>query len=84
MTGIASIIASATVAIGLALQGSLSNIAGWVLIIVTRPFRLGDYINAQGVEGTVEEINLFYTHLNHILLIPDMHFYFHPIKNTFQ
>lgn len=63
MTGIASIIASATVAIGLALQGSLSNIAGWVLIIVTRPFRLGDYIKAQGEEGTVEEINLFYTHL---------------------
>ena len=63
MTGISSIIASATVAIGLALQGSLSNIAGWVLIIVTRPFRLGDYIKAQGEEGTVEEINLFYTHL---------------------
>ena len=63
MTGISSIIASATVAIGLALQGSLSNIAGWVLIIVTRPFKIGDYISAQGVEGTVEEINLFYTHL---------------------
>ena len=63
MTGISSIIASATVAIGLALQGSLSNIAGWVLIIFTRPFRLGDYIKAQGEEGTVEEINLFYTHL---------------------
>ena len=63
MTGISSIIASATVASGLALQGSLSNIAGWVLIIVTRPFRLGDYIKAQGEEGTVEEINLFYTHL---------------------
>jgi small conductance mechanosensitive channel len=63
MTGVASIIASATVAIGLALQGSLSNIAGWVLIIFTRPFRLGDYIKAQGEEGTVEEINLFYTHL---------------------
>ena len=63
MTGISSIVASATVAIGLALQGSLSNIAGWVLIIVTRPFKLGDYIVAQGVEGTVEEINLFYTHL---------------------
>ena len=63
MTGVASIIASATVAIGLALQGSLSNIAGCVLIIFTRPFRLGDYIKAQGEEGTVEEINLFYTHL---------------------
>lgn len=63
MTGISSIVASATVAIGLALQGSLSNIAGWVLIIVTRPFKLGDYIVAQGVEGSVEEINLFYTHL---------------------
>lgn len=75
MTGISSIIASATVAIGLALQGSLSNIAGWVLIIFTRPFRLGDYIKAQGEEGTVEEINLFYTHLitpdNKKIIIPN-------------
>ena len=75
MTGISSIVASATVAIGLALQGSLSNIAGWVLIIVTRPFKLGDYIKAQGEEGTVEEINLFYTHLktpdNKQIIIPN-------------
>ena len=85
MTGVASIIASATVAIGLALQGSLSNIAGWVLIIFTRPFRLGDYIKAQGEEGTVEEINLFYTHLktpdNKKIVLPNGALTNEPITN---
>lgn len=75
MTGIASIISSCAVALGLALQGSLSNIAGWVIIIVTRPFRLGDFIEAQGVSGTVEEINLIYTHLkttdNKVIYLPN-------------
>ena len=63
MAGVSSIIASCAVALGLALQGSLSNIAGWIIIIVTKPFRLGDFITAQGESGTVEEINLFFTHL---------------------
>lgn len=75
MTGIASIISSCAVALGLALQGSLSNIAGWVILIVTRPFRLGDFIEAQGVSGTVEEINLIYTHLkttdNKVIYLPN-------------
>lgn len=75
MTGIASIISSCAVALGLALQGSLSNIAGWVILIVTRPFRLGDFIEAQGVSGTVEEINLIYTHIktpdNKVIYIPN-------------
>lgn len=75
MTGIASIISSCAVALGLALQGSLSNIAGWVILIVTRPFRLGDFIEAQGVSGTVEEINLIYTHMktpdNKVVYIPN-------------
>jgi small conductance mechanosensitive channel len=50
-------------AIGLALQGSLSNLAWGVLLIVFRPFRAGDYIHAGGVDGTVETINLMYTQL---------------------
>lgn len=50
-------------AIGLALQGSLSNLAWGVLLIVFRPFRVGDYIQAGGAEGTVEGINLMHTQL---------------------
>ncbi len=75
MTGVASIISSCAVALGLALQGSLSNIAGWVILVVTRPFRLGDFIEAQGASGTVEEINLIYTHLktpdNKVIYLPN-------------
>lgn len=54
-------------AIGLALQGSLSNLAWGVLLIVFRPFRVGDYVTAGGVEGTVESINLMHT----LLVMPD-------------
>ena len=73
--GIGSIIASLAVAIGLALQGSLANIAGWFIIIVMRPFKLGDYIVCQGQEGYVEDIKLFYTYLvsfdNKVVMIPN-------------
>lgn len=73
--GIGSIIASAAVAIGLALQGSLSNIAGWVIIIVMRPFKFNDYVECQGVDGTVEDIKLFYTYLrtpdNKVVMVPN-------------
>ena len=73
--GIGSIIASAGLAIGLALQGSLSNFAGGVIIIVMRPFKLGDYISAQGESGTVEDIRMFYTYLNtpdnKVVMIPN-------------
>lgn len=73
--GIGSIIASCAVAIGLALQGSLANIAGWFIIIFMRPFKLGDYVSCQGVEGTVEDIRLFYTYLNtpdnKVIMIPN-------------
>lgn len=54
-------------AIGLALQGSLSNLAWGVLLIVFRPFRVGDYIQAGGVEGTVEAVSLMHT----MLTMPD-------------
>ena len=50
-------------AIGLALQGSLSNLAWGVLLIVFRPFRVGDFIHAGGIDGTVEGVNLMYTSL---------------------
>lgn len=59
-----AIIGAAGLAIGLALQGSLSNFAGGVLILLLKPFKLGDFISAQGVDGTVKEISIFNTKLN--------------------
>ena len=63
-TSLAAVIGSAGLAIGLSLQGSLSNFAGGVLILVLKPFVLGDYIVTEGVEGTVTHIDIFYTRLN--------------------
>ncbi|GAA4314126.1 mechanosensitive ion channel family protein [Pontixanthobacter gangjinensis] len=57
-------IGAAGLAIGLALQGSLANLAGGVLIIVLKPFKVGDWVEAQGVSGSVVEISLFYTKIN--------------------
>ncbi|HLT49875.1 mechanosensitive ion channel family protein [Aequorivita nionensis] len=59
-----AIIGAAGLAIGLALQGSLSNFAGGVLILLLKPFKVGDFISAQGVDGTVKEISIFNTKLN--------------------
>ena len=56
-------LASIGVTIGLALQGGLSNIAGGVLVVAFKPFELGDYIEAEGVSGTVTDIGIFYTTL---------------------
>ncbi len=60
-----AVLGSAGLAIGLAMQGSLSNFAGGVLILILKPFKVGDYIidNATGKEGTVNKIDLFYTTL---------------------
>lgn len=60
---IVALIGSAGVAIGLAIQGSLSNLAGGVLILMLKPFKVGDYIVASGQEGEVSEIQIFYTKL---------------------
>ncbi len=72
---VGSIIGAIGVAIGLAVQGSLSNFAGGIVILVMRPFKLGDYIVAQDVEGTVEEIKTFYTTLvtadNKVVMLPN-------------
>ena len=74
-TGIAAAVASAGVAIGLALQGSLSNLAGGVLILLLKPFKVGDYIVAGGVEGTVSEVQMFATKLitpdNKVVIVPN-------------
>lgn len=58
---------TAGLAVGLALQGSLSNLAWGVLLVVFQPFRVGDYVTAGGIEGTVETINLMHT----LLILPD-------------
>ena len=74
-TGIAALVASAGVAIGLALQGSLSNFAGGVIILLIRPFNVGDYIEGSGHTGVIEKIGMFYTHMttvdNKLILIPN-------------
>lgn len=58
---ISALIAALGVGVSLAVQGTLSNFAGGVIIIVMRPFKIGDYIVSSGQEGTVEDIRLFYT-----------------------
>lgn len=72
---ISALIASFGVGIGLALQGALSNFAGGILIILTRPFRVGDYIEAQGQSGTVENIHICFTEIttpdNVVIMIPN-------------
>lgn len=59
-----AIIGAAGLAIGLALQGSLSNFAGGVLILLLKPFKVGHFISAQGIDGTVKEISIFNTKIN--------------------
>ena len=74
-TSFAAIIASAGLAVGLALQGSLANFAGGVLIMIFKPFKLGDLIEAQGEIGVVKEIEIFTTKLtglsNKEIIIPN-------------
>ena len=59
-----AILGAAGLAIGLALQGSLSNFAGGILLLVFKPFKVGDWISAQGTEGSVKQITVFSTKLN--------------------
>ncbi len=73
---VVALVGSAGVAIGLAVQGSLSNFAGGVLILLLKPFKVGDYIrDAAGNEGTVEDVQLFYTRLitpdRHMVVVPN-------------
>ena len=65
-SSVAALVASGGVAIGLALQGGLSNLAGGFLILLFQPFEVGDYILAQGEEGTVQKIEILYTTLHTI------------------
>jgi small conductance mechanosensitive channel len=74
-TSFIAVIGAAGLAIGLALQGSLANFAAGVLLIIFRPFKAGDFIDAAGVAGTVEDITIFTTHLrtpdNKAIIVPN-------------
>ena len=74
-SGLAALIASLGVGIGLAVNGALSNLAGGVLILITRPFKIDDYIAAGGYEGTVEDIHIVFTKLktvdNKVVYVPN-------------
>ena len=63
MTQVIALLASAGLAVGLALQGALSNVAGGILLMIMRPFNVGDYVEAGGASGVVHSINLFYTQI---------------------
>ncbi len=77
VTSFITILGTASMAIGLALQGALSNLAGGMLILLLKPFTVGDYIveNEKGMEGTVTSIDIFYTRLlthdNKMVVIPN-------------
>ena len=74
-TSIVTVIGTAGVAIGLALQNSLSNVAGGIMLMINKPFKIGDYISVAGVSGTVRQITILYTRLdsdsNQAIFIPN-------------
>ena len=74
-SSLVALLASAGLAVGMALSGTLQNFAGGVIIMIFRPFKVGDYISAQGQEGTVKEIQIFNTIIktldNKIITIPN-------------
>lgn len=75
MTSFMTILASCGLAVGLAFQGSLSNLAGGLMILIFKPFKVGDFIETGGKKGTVHDITVFYTVLytidNYVLTIPN-------------
>ena len=75
MSSVIAILASCGLAVGLALQGALTNLAGGIMLLVFKPFKLGDYIVGSGCEGVVTDISMFYTTLltldNKRVLIPN-------------
>src|SRR5690606_37362214 len=64
MTSFVAILGAAGLAVGMALSGTLQNFAGGVIILILKPFKIGDFIEAQGFSGTVKEISIFSTMLN--------------------
>lgn len=85
MTSFIAVLGAAGLAIGLALQGSLSNFAGGVLILFFKPFRVGDFIERGSESGTVEKIDILHTHLktpnNQLIIIPNGQLANSPVTN---
>lgn len=75
MTSVITVLGSAGLALGLSLQGSLANLAGGIIIMIFKPFSVGDYVVSGSLEGTVTDIGIFYTKLvtidNKIVVIPN-------------
>ncbi|MBQ1862380.1 MAG: mechanosensitive ion channel [Clostridia bacterium] len=75
MTSVAALVASGGLAVGLAFQGSLANLAGGFLIMIFKPFKLNDYVQVSDAEGVVKDISIFYTKLltldNRLVLVPN-------------
>lgn len=75
MASLVTVVGSCAVAIGLALQGGLSNIAGGLMILIFKPFKVGDFISANGMDGTVKTITMFYTTIttidNKVIQLPN-------------
>lgn len=75
MTSVITLLGSAGLALGLSLQGSLANLAGGIIIMIFKPFSVGDFISAGSYDGTVSEIGIFYTKLvtgdNRLVVIPN-------------
>jgi small conductance mechanosensitive channel len=75
MTSFVALLGAAGLAIGMAFSGTLSNFAGGVMILVFKPFKIGEFINAQGEQGSVKEIQIFNTYLttpdNKIIILPN-------------
>ena len=75
MTSFITVLGAAGLAIGMAFSGTLSNFAGGIMILVLKPFKVGDTINAQGQQGTVKEIQIFNTYLhsadNKVIILPN-------------
>lgn len=84
-TSIIAVLATAGLAIGLALQGTLQNIAAGIMLLFLRPFRIGDYIDAEGLAGTIDEIGLFTTNMHTYdgiyVQVPNAHLWNHAIRN---
>jgi len=85
MTSFVAVLGAAGLAIGLALQGSLANFAGGVLILLLKPFRVGDFIDTGSHQGTVREIQIFYTYIttfqNQEVIIPNGDLSNNAVKN---
>lgn len=64
MSSLVALLASAGVAVGLAVQGALTNLAGGIMMLILKPFKLGDFVEAGGAEGVVKDMGLFYTTIN--------------------